>query len=192
MVRAARVGARSFAARNECLEEVEDDCDDKEYERHGVPSEAGVFPCLRCHVSTLNVPKTSRNSEKTDLDDIAFFGGGIETMPRQKITCSGVQEYRVRRFFGRAKMLTMPIPCRIGKANTSVRAEIGGAEHSQYYCSPACGNGIRNRKDIGARPCFFRALRAPNLDENLSICYIFVVRRALRRLLPLSLKGEEG
>lgn len=31
--------------------------------------------------------------------------------------------------------------------------------------------------------------RAPNLDEKLSIWYIFVVRRALRRLLPLSLKG---
>ena len=74
-VRAARVGARLFAARNECLGEVEDDCDDKEYERHGVPSESGVFPCLRCHVSTLSVPKTSRNSENTDLDDIAFFGG---------------------------------------------------------------------------------------------------------------------
>ena len=75
-MRAARVGARLLAARNERLEEVEDDCDDKEYERHGGPSEAGVFPCLRCHVSTLNVPKTFRNSEKTDLDDIAFFGGG--------------------------------------------------------------------------------------------------------------------
>ena len=100
MVRAARVGARLFAARNECLEEVEDDCDDKEYERHGVPAEAGVFPCLRCHVSTLNVPKTSRKSENTDLDEIAFFGGGIETTPRQKITCSGMQEYRVRRFLG--------------------------------------------------------------------------------------------
>ena len=99
-VRAARVGARSFAARNECLEEVEDDCDDKECERHGVPSEAGVFPCLRCHVSTPNIPKTSRKSENTDLDEIAFFGSGIETTPRQKITCSGVQAYRVRRFFG--------------------------------------------------------------------------------------------
>ena len=43
-MRAARVGARLFAARNERLEEVENDCDDKEYERHGVPSEAGVFP----------------------------------------------------------------------------------------------------------------------------------------------------
>ena len=75
-MRAARVGARLFAARNECLEEVEDDCDDKEYERHGVSSEARGGPCLRCHVSTLNVPKTSRNSENTDLDEIAFFGGG--------------------------------------------------------------------------------------------------------------------
>ena len=38
------IAARSFIARNECLEEVVDDCDDKEYERHGVPSEAGGFP----------------------------------------------------------------------------------------------------------------------------------------------------
>ena len=36
--------ARSFIARNECLEEVVDDCDDEEYECHGVPSEAGVCP----------------------------------------------------------------------------------------------------------------------------------------------------
>lgn len=86
MVRAARVGARLFAARNECLEKVEDDCDYKEYERHGVPSEAGVFPCLRCHVSTLNVKKTFRNSENTDLDDIAFFGGGASRQCRGRRT----------------------------------------------------------------------------------------------------------
>ena len=49
-MRAARVGARLFAARNECLEEVEDDCDDKEYERHGVSSEArgGALSSMSC------------------------------------------------------------------------------------------------------------------------------------------------
>ena len=63
-MRAARVGARLFAARNECLEEVEDDCYDKEYERHGAPSEAGVFPCLRCHVARLLSQKRSATSQK--------------------------------------------------------------------------------------------------------------------------------
>lgn len=81
-MRAARVGARLFAARNECLEEVEDDCDDKEYERHGVPSETGVFPCLRCHVSTLNVKKTFRNSEKKRIWMILLFSGGASRQCR--------------------------------------------------------------------------------------------------------------
>lgn len=192
-MRAARVGARLFAARNECLEEVEDDCDDKEYARHGVPSETGGVPCLRCHVSTLNIPKTFRNSEKTDLDEIAFFvGGGIETMPRQKITCSGVQEYRVRRFFGRAKTSTMPIPCRIGKANTSVRAEIGGAEHSQYYCSPACGNGIRNRKDIGARPCFSALFARLILTKTYRYGIFSLCGALCAACFRCHLRGEEG
>ena len=107
----------------------------------------------------------------------------------------------------------MPIPCRIGKANTSVRAEIGGAESGSYYsclayakqtlrferksAAPSIVNiiavGKRQRdtepKGYRSAPLLFRALRAPNLDEKLSIWYIFVVRRALRRLLPLSLKG---
>lgn len=103
MVRAARVGARSFAARNECLEEVEDDCDDKEYERHGVPSEAGVFPCLRCHVSTLNVPKTSRNSEKTDLDDIAFFGGASRQCRGRRSLAQGCRNIASVDFLGEQK-----------------------------------------------------------------------------------------
>ena len=103
MVRAARVGARLFAARNECLEEVEDDCDDKEYERHGVPSEAGGFPCLRCHVSTLNVSKTSRNSEKTDLDDIAFFGGASRQCRGRKPLAQGCRNIASVDFWGEQK-----------------------------------------------------------------------------------------
>ena len=155
------------------------------------PPKRGVFPCLRCHVSTLNVPKTSRNSENTDLDDIAFFGG-IETMPRQKITCSGVQEYRVRRFFGRAKTLTMPIPCRIGKANTSVRAEIGGAEHSQDYCIPASGNGIRNRKDIGARPCFSALFACLILTKSYRYGIFSLCGALCAACFRCHLRGEEG
>ena len=60
----ARVGARSFAARNECLEEVEDDCDDKEYERHGVPSEAGVFPVFDVMSARLMSQKRPATSQK--------------------------------------------------------------------------------------------------------------------------------
>lgn len=102
-MRAARVGARLFAARNECLEEVEDDCDDKEYERHGVPSEAGVFPCLRCHVSTFNVPKTSRNSENTDLDEIAFFGGTSRQCRGRRSLAQGCRNIASVDFLGEQK-----------------------------------------------------------------------------------------
>ena len=190
-MRAERVSARLFAARNECLEEVEDDCDDKEYERHGVPSEAGVFPCLRCHVARLMSQKRPATPKKR-IWMILLFSGGIETMPRQKITCSGVQEYRVRRFFGRAKTSTMPIPCRIGKANTSVRAEIGGAEHSQYYCSPASGNGIRNRKDIGARPCFSALFARLILTKSYRYGIFSLCGALCAACFRCHLRGEEG
>ena len=99
-VRAARVGARLFAARYEFLEEVEDDCDDKEYERHGVPSEAGVFPVFDVMSARLMSQKRPATQKIRIWMKLLFSGGGIETMPRQKITCSGAQEYRVRRFFG--------------------------------------------------------------------------------------------
>ena len=75
MVRAARVGARLFAARNECLEEVEDDCDDKEYERHGVPSEAGVFPVFDVMSARLMSKKRSA-TQKIRIWMILLFSGG--------------------------------------------------------------------------------------------------------------------
>ena len=151
-----------------------------------------VFARLRCHLITHCVPKTPRNSENTDLDEIAFFGGGIETMPRQKITCSGVQEYRVRRFFGRAKTSTMPIPCRIGKANTSVRAEIGGAEHSQYYYVPASGNGMRNRKDMGARPCFSALFARLILTKSYRYGIFSLCGALCAACFRCHLRGKEG
>lgn len=83
MVRAARVGARLFAARNERLEEVEDDCDDKEYECHGFPSETGGSPCLRCHVSTLNVPSQKRSAtQKIRIWMKLLFSGGASRQCR--------------------------------------------------------------------------------------------------------------
>ena len=74
-MRAARVGARSFAARNECLEEVEDDCDDKEYERHGVPSEAGVFPVFDVMISLSASQKRPANQKIRIWMKLLFSGG---------------------------------------------------------------------------------------------------------------------
>lgn len=147
-----------------------------------------VFDVMSARLMSKKRPATPKKRIWMKL----LFSGGIETMSRQKITCSGVQEYRVRRFFGRAKTSTMPIPCRIGKTNTSVRAEIGGAEHSQYYCSPACGNGIRNRKDIGARPCFSALFARLILTKSyrygiFSLCGALCAARFRCRL-----RGEEG
>ena len=81
MVRAARVGARLFAARNECLEEVEDDCDDKECERHGVPSEAGVFPVfdvMLAHSMSQKRPAT----QKIRIWMVLLFSGGASRQRR--------------------------------------------------------------------------------------------------------------
>ena len=155
------------------------------------PRRGGGFPCLRCHVSTLNVPKRPATPKKR-IWMILLFSGGHRDNARQKTTCSGVQEYRVRRFFGRAKTSTMPIPCRIGKANTSVRAEIGGAEHSQYYCSPASGNGIRNRKDIGARPCFSALFARLILTKSYRYGIFSLCGALCAACFRCHLRGEEG
>ena len=48
----------------ESFEEVVDDCDDKEYECHGVPSEAGVSPVfdvILSHIVSQKRPATSRH-----------------------------------------------------------------------------------------------------------------------------------
>ena len=73
-MRAARVGARSFAARNECLEEVEDDCDDKEYERHGVPSEAGFSPVFDVMISLSASQKRPANQKIRIWMKLLFSG----------------------------------------------------------------------------------------------------------------------
>ena len=73
-MRAARVGARLFAARNECLEEVEDDCDDKEYERHDVPSEAGVFPVFDVMSARLMSQKRPANQKIRIWMKLLFSG----------------------------------------------------------------------------------------------------------------------
>lgn len=158
-----------------------------------------VFPPRRGFSPVFDVMSARLMSQKRSATQkiriwmiLLFSGGGIETMPRQKITCSGVQEYRVRRFFGRAKTSTMPIPCRIGKANTSVRAEIGGAEHSQYYCSPASGNGIRNRKDIGARPCFSALFARLILTKTYRYGIFSLCGALCAACFRCHLRGEEG
>ena len=74
-VRAERVGARLFAARNERLEEVEDDCDDKEYERHGVPSEAGVFPVFDVMSARLMSQKRPATQKIRIWMKLLFSGG---------------------------------------------------------------------------------------------------------------------
>ena len=75
-MQAERVGARLFAARNECLEEVEDDCDDKEYERRGVPSEAGVFPVFDVMSARLMSQKRPATPKKRIWMILLFSGGG--------------------------------------------------------------------------------------------------------------------
>lgn len=150
-----------------------------------------VFDVMSARLMSQKRPAT----QKIRIWMILLFsggGGGIETMPRQKITCSWVQEYRVRRFFGRAKTSTMPIPCRIGKANTSVRAEIGGAEHSQYYYVPASGNGIRNRKDIGARPCFSALFARLILTKTYRYGIFSLCGALCAACFRCHLRGEEG
>ena len=80
-VRAARVGARSFAARNECLEEVEDDCDDEEQECHGVPSEAGVFPVFDVMSARL-MPQKRPANQKIRIWMILLFSGAASRQCR--------------------------------------------------------------------------------------------------------------
>lgn len=157
------------------------------------PPKRGGSPVFDVMSARLISQKRSATPKKRIWMKLLFsWGGGIETMPRQKITCSGVQEYRVRRFFGRAKTSTMPIPCRIGKANTSVRAEIGGAEHSQYYCSPACGNGIQNRKNIGARPCFSALFARLILTKSYRYGIFSLCGALCAACFRCHLRGEEG
>ena len=74
-VRAERVGARLFAARNERLEEVEDDCDDKEYERHGAPSEMGGAPVFDVMSARLMSQKRSATPKKRIWMKLLFSGG---------------------------------------------------------------------------------------------------------------------
>ena len=80
-MRAARVGARSFAARNECLEEVEDDCDDEEQECHGVPSEAGVFPVFDVMSARL-MPQKRPANQKIRIWMILLFSGAASRQCR--------------------------------------------------------------------------------------------------------------
>ena len=103
MVRAARVGARLFAAQNERLEEVEDDCDDKEYECHGVPSEAGGVPCLRCHVSTLNVPKCPATQKKRIWMILLFSGGASRQCRGRRSLAQGCRNIASVDFLGEQK-----------------------------------------------------------------------------------------
>lgn len=192
MVRAARVGARLFAARNECLEKVEDDCDYKEYERHGVPSEAGVFPVFDVMSARLMSQKRPATPKKRILMILLFSGGGHRDNAAAEdhlLRGAGISRPSI---FGRAKTSTMPIPCRIGKANTSVRAEIGGAEHSQYYYAPASGNGIRNRKDIGARPCFSALFARLILTKSYRYGIFSLCGALCAACFRCHLRGEEG
>ena len=156
------------------------------------PPKRGFSPVFDVMSARLMSKKRPATPKKRIWMILLFSGGGIETMPRQKITCSGVQEYRVRRFFGRAKTSTMPIPCRIGKANTSVRAEIGGAKHSPYYYAPASGNGIWNRKDIGARPCFSALFARLILTKTYRYGIFSLCGALCAACFRCHLRGEEG
>lgn len=67
------------------------------------PPKRGFSPVFDVMSARLMSQKRPATPKKRIWMILLFSGGGIETMPRQKITCSGVQEYRVRRFLGEQK-----------------------------------------------------------------------------------------
>lgn len=103
MVRAARVGARLFAARNECLGEVEDDCDDKEYERHGVPSEAGVFPVFDVMSARLMSQKRPATQKIRIWMKLLFSGGASRQCRGRRSLAQGCSNIASVDFLGEQK-----------------------------------------------------------------------------------------
>lgn len=155
------------------------------------PPKRGFSPVFDVMSARLVSQKRPATPKKRIWMKLLFSGGHRDNAAAEDHLLRGAGISRPS-IFGRAKMLTMPIPCRIGKANTSVRAEIGGAEHSQYYCSPASGNGIRNRKDIGARPCFSALFARLILTKTYRYGIFSLCGALCAACFRCHLRGEEG
>ncbi len=144
------------------------------------PPKWGFPPVFDVMSARLMSQKTSRNSENTDLDEIAFFGGASRQCRGRRPLAQGCRNIASVDFLGEQKRRQCRYPA------VSARQTLLFERKS---AAPSMVNIIAVRQAATGYGTERISERAPNLDEKLSIWYIFVVRRALRRLLPLSLKG---